>query len=406
MGFFNKLKKNNKIIVKDDIENVNSNSTSLVEMNNYMLSDVRKEFLSTNCYSISLACVSKISPIAIPTANAIKKITGKKAANSSNTLYRITNLGVNDTLKAMKNGKTFWGAIKKSDGSSVMAKLQETNTNGVLALDPTIMMMSIALSGIESELGEIKELNKKIFSFLEEEKEAEIESDLEILNRAIEEFKFNLNDEKYIANNHQQIMDIKRTANKNMLFYEKQIKDTLSKESFLVMNSGMNSLLEDIEKKLKYYRLSLYIYSFSTLIEILLIGNYQSDYLLKKTNELNILDEKYTNTFNNALEYVKKNANKLLEGNVLSGLGDAGKAISNLAKKMNIKNADNWLNEKGNNLKQNSKNIKESFSNKLEEIKESNTKPFINQIENINNIYNKTKEVYFDDKNIYLEMNK
>ena len=306
----------------------------------------------------------------------------------------------------MKNGKTFWGAIKKSDGSSVMAKLQETNTNGVLALDPTIMMMSIALSGIESELGEIKELNKKIFSFLEEEKEAEIESDLEILNRAIEEFKFNLNDEKYIANNHQQIMDIKRTANKNMLFYEKQIKDTLSKESFLVMNSGMNSLLEDIEKKLKYYRLSLYIYSFSTLIEILLIGNYQSDYLLKKTNELNILDEKYTNTFNNALEYVKKNANKLLEGNVLSGLGDAGKAISNLAKKMNIKNADNWLNEKGNNLKQNSKNIKESFSNKLEEIKESNTKPFINQIENINNIYNKTKEVYFDDKNIYLEMNK
>ena len=72
------------------------------------------------------------------------------------------------------------------------------------------------------ELGEIKELSKKIFSFLEHEKESEIESDLEILNRSISDFRFNLEDEKYLINNHKQVMDIKRTANKNMLFYKKE----------------------------------------------------------------------------------------------------------------------------------------------------------------------------------------
>ena len=63
-------------------------------------------------------------------------------------------------------------------------------------------------------------------------------------------------------------------------------------------------------------------------MEILLLGNYKNDYLLSKKEELDELE-----VFNNALEYVKKNANKSLEGNVLSGLGSAGKAIGNLKEK-------------------------------------------------------------------------
>ena len=98
-----------------------------------------------------------------------------------------------------------------------MAKLKAVNSSNIMTFDPTVMMMSVALAGIEAQLGEIKELNKKILSFLEEEKESEIESDLEILNRSINDFKYNLEDEKYLINNHKQVMDIKRTVNKNML---------------------------------------------------------------------------------------------------------------------------------------------------------------------------------------------
>lgn len=285
-----------------------------------------------------------------------------------------------------------------------MAKLKAVNSSNIMTFDPTVMMMSVALAGIEAQLGEIKELNKKILSFLEEEKESEIESDLEILNRSINDFKFNLEDEKYLVNNHKQVMDIKRTANKNMLFYKKQIKDDLSKDKIFTTNITMNSIIGDIEKKFKYYRLSLYIYSFSSLMEILLLGNYQSDYLLSKRNELDELDNEYTNTFYNVLDYIKKNANKSLEGNMLAGLGSAGKAIGNLAEKAKIKNVDSWLSERGDTLKQTGQNIKDNFINKFDEIKESNSKSFINQIEKIDCIYNKTKEIYFDSEKIYLEM--
>lgn len=408
MSIFDKFKKKNEIVKQKENqiiinEEYNKENFSLVEMNNYMLSDVRKETLSNNTYRLSLSKLSKISPITVSTTNNIKTIMEQNPKTSGN-LYRITNLEKNDSLKAMRDGKTFWGSIKKSDGSSTMAKLKEVNSNNVMTLDPTVMMMSVVLAGIEQELGEIKELSEKIYSFLEHEKESEIESDLEILNRSINDFRFNLEDEKYLINNHKQVMDIKRTANKNMLFYKKEINDDLSKDKLFTTYNSMNSIIEDIQRKFEYYRLSLYIYSFSTFMEILLLGNYKNDYLLNKKNELDELDNEYSETFNNALKYVKKNANKSLEGNVLSGLGSAGKAIGNLAEKVKIKNVNNWLNEKGDNLKQSGQNIKNDFATKFDDMKESKSKSFINQIEKMDCIYNKTKEIYFDKENIYLEM--
>lgn len=171
-----------------------------------------------------------------------------------------------------------------------------------------------------------------------------------------------------------------------------------------LQHNSMNSIIEDIQKKFEYYRLSLYIYSFSTFMKILLLGNYKNDYLLNKKNELEELDNEYSEAFDNALKYVKKNANKSLEGNVLSGLGNAGKAIGNLAEKVKIKNVNDWFNEKGDNLKQSGQIIKNDFVTKFDNMKESKSRSFINQIEKVNCIYNKTKEIYFDKENIYLEM--
>ena len=60
--------------------------------------------------------------------------------------------------------------------------------------------------------------------------------------------------------------------------------------------------LEDLQKKFKYYRLSLYIYSYASLMEILLLGNYQSEYLLSKKNEL---DDLYFKEWGTCLKEIK-----------------------------------------------------------------------------------------------------
>ena len=112
MHIFNKLKKKVDI---DDLQiasnkETKSENNTLIAMNNYMLSEVRKENLSNNSYKLSISKLSEISPITMPTANNIKTIIEQKN-KSTGKLYRITNLGKNDSLKAMKDGKTFWGSI-------------------------------------------------------------------------------------------------------------------------------------------------------------------------------------------------------------------------------------------------------------------------------------------------------
>lgn len=401
MKLFDKLQRKKTINEKEEKKEIQETiPLSLVEIGNYALSSVRKEELVHSGLHFPLTELKKVSPVVVPMIDQISTVTH----TSSESLYRVVNLGKDGALKAKKDQKTFWGAIKRKDGTSSMAELKKVHPNEALALDPTMLMMSSLLVVIEEDLNEIKELNQKILSFLEEEKESEIEADLEILFRSINDFKYNLTDEKYLINSHEQVMDIKRTANKNLLFYSKQIQDVLKKEKILTTGSQMNSILNDLEKKIKYYRLSLYVYSFSLLMEILLIGNSQTEYLMEKCDELKEKKDQYLKTYEAAFAYVKKNADRSLEGKVLAGIGSAEKTLGSLAQKVDVaknKNVYVWLNQKGSNLTQKGQNFKNQFMDRLEEAGETNLDPFIHQIEQFDFIYNKTKEIYFDNENLY-----
>ena len=217
MGIFDKFKKKKDIINNKSLGEIVKKESKVMKIANYMLSDVRKVELKDNVKSLAINKLFDISSISISTAEKLKSIA-EQNPKSSDKLYRITNLGKNDSLKAMKDGETFWGAIKRGDGKSTMAKLKEYTPNDQIAIDSTLIMMSAVLIEIESELVEIKELSKKIYTFLEHEKESEIEADMEILNKSINEYRYNLGDEKYMINNHKQVMDIKRTASKNIIF--------------------------------------------------------------------------------------------------------------------------------------------------------------------------------------------
>ena len=395
MGLFERLKKKSNVNTDNAIV-VNNDNGNIIETSNYMLVDVKKDFDIMTTKQVPINSLQSLGSGVSQLVPTLETITSIK---SGNNLYRVTNLNTFDKLDTTKKGITY-GVVKKAEGGSKLAQLKKVH------VDPATMMMAVALYEIENQLNEIIDLSRRIFSFLERDKEAEIEADLETLNVSIREFKYNWQDKQYLANNHKHVMDIKRTAKKNMNFYKKQITDDILKNNIVVINQTMNSLLTELEKKFKYYRLSLYIYSYASYLEIMLLGNYQEDYLLTKKEELEALDNEYANNYDIALKFIQKNANKSLEGNLLKGIGTAGKAIGNLAEKvplMKEKKVNEWFDEKGSNLSKSGDNIKNEFIKKFEEISESNTKTFINKVDDFNCIYNKTKEIYFDGKNIYLD---
>ena len=163
-------------------------------------------------------------------------------------LYRLANQSVGEVLKQAQDG-TFWGALKKVDGSSKMLKLQSVNqlaatttSNIMMPIDPATAMMAFALYSIEKELGQIVEMEKEILSFLEIEKKAEIEADVETLMDITRKYKSSWDNEHFIASNHKLVLDIQRTARKNTNFYFKKIEERIKSNKLTLSQTQVNGL--------------------------------------------------------------------------------------------------------------------------------------------------------------------
>ena len=68
------------------------------------------------------------------------------------------------------------------------------------------------------------------------------------------------------------------------------------------------------------------------------------------------------------------------------------------------KNIDTWFSEGADNLKNISKDMKDKFSLRFEDMKDSKVERFVNKIELISKMYNDTKDIYFGKEKIYLEV--
>ena len=380
---------NNNMNNNDNTNMETIENSSILEDANYTLSTIKKNGLEENSFTFDLENLARIN-------DEFKEFVSifQKKDNKGENLYQINN------LKDPKAIISFFNDPKNKNNIKHLNKM---------GFNPATIMIAISLSEIEKEIIEIKSICNNILSFLENDKESEIEADVKTLIRVITEYKYNWQDEQYINNNHKIVMDIKRTGMKNINFYQKQIYENMKKKNIFMTNKTINYNQNELEKNFSYYRLSLYVYSFATFLEIMLLENFQKEYLLSKREEIETLSNEYINNYQEALKYVKKEANKSIQGNLLSGIGSAGKAIGDLSEKIQVikdKKIDTWFNKNSDNIKNISQNMKNNFSLKFEEMNNPNTKIFIDKIKFINDIYNNVKNIYFDNKKLYLEIMK
>ena len=344
----------------------------LAEMTEEMLLDARKEIANTKTLSAPIAELALLGTGVASLIPALRKVTQTTTFNTQG-LYQLANAGVGDTLKIAKNGN-FWGAFKTADGSSKFAQLQaaeplSTTSTAVMPIDPAIMMMAVALFAIEQQLKGIEEKQKQILSFLEIEKESETEADVEILSKMITTYKHNWNNEHFIASNHKMVLDIQRTARKNMLSYKKKVAELLDSKKMIVAQAKVKSILSDLQKKFKYYRLSLYTFSMASLIEIMLSGNFKEAYISDIKTEIKKISLEYRDLFTECSMYLEKMASGSVEADVMKGIGVASKAVGKFIGSIPVVKegqVDEFLQDGGAHLKENAqdmqKNILESFA--------------------------------------------
>lgn len=372
-----------------------------------MLEDVRKSINLNNSLSLPIAELSMLGSSVSSLAPVFNTIT-QTTSLPTDGLYKIANIALGDTLKMAKNGNA-WGAMKTIKGKSKMVQLIEVGsltatTKTMLPIDPATIFVAMMLYSIEKDIKEISETQKKILSFLEVENESQIEADVETLMEIVNNYKYFWDKELVVANSHNVIMDIKNRSRKNILAFQKKLTAEVSKKQLLTSQGKINSTLADLVKKFKYYRLSIYIFSLASLMEIMLSGNFKEEYIENTKNEIEKLSAKYRDYFNEGSLYIEKISKSGVEANLFKGIGLAGKTsgkfIGNipLIKKGSV---DEFLQAKGENLYNDAQVIEKNSVRNFAELANPGTRMLIKKIGDLNYIYNRTNQICFNKDSIF-----
>ncbi len=385
-----------------------TNESTLVEIADGLLFDARANIAEQKLRSVPIAQLATLGSGVSSLLPALRTVTQTITINATG-FYQLANAAVGDTLKVAGNGN-FWGAFKTADGTSKFAQLQSADpltatTQSVAAINPATMMMAVALFSIEEKLGEIEKMQKQIISFLEIEKESEIEADVETLSDIISKYKLNWDNKHFVASNHKLVLDIQRTARKNMKGYQKKVAEVVNSKKLVVVQNQVNSILEDLQKKFKYYRLSLYTFSMASMLEIMLSGNFKEEYITGIKEELEKQSSVYRDLFGHCSDYLEKISGVSVEANVLKGIGTASKAVGRFIGRIPLVKEgqiDEFLQDGGKHIKSNAKEIEMSAITAFAEIGNPEIRVFIDKMEDMIQIYNYTERICFDNKNIYL----
>ena len=380
----------------------------IIEVTNGILMDVRSDLPEKVSFSMPIAQLATLGAGVSSLIPALHTVTQTTTVNAQG-LYYLANAGVGDALKVARNGN-FWGAFKCADGSSKFAQLQSAGpltatSTATMPIDPATMLMAVALFSIEQKLDSIAEMQKQIFTFLEVEKESEIEADVETLISMISKYKYNWDNEHYLQSNHKMVLDLQRTARKNMLSFQKQVTEVLNSRQLVVAQMKVKSTLKDLLKKFKYYRLSLYTFSLASLLEIMLSGNFKEEYITGIKEEIESLSMTYRDLYGKCSEYLERLGNSALEANLLKGIGNASNAVGKLIgsiPKIKDGQVDEFLQDSGERLKNNAVGMERNVVKAFAEISNPGTGVFTEKMRDMILIYNHTAEICFDDKQIYL----
>ena len=397
-----------EIVKASNTEIAETNVNNVIQITEDLLFDAKANVSDKQTISMPIAELSSLGAGVSSLLPSLRTVVETTSFNADG-LYRLANADVGDVLKLAKDGN-FWGAYKTAAGGSKFAKLAEagsvsTTSTTVMPIDPATMMIAVALFSIEKQLKGIEETCKKILSFLENEKEAKIEGDIETLMSIISKFKYSWDNKQFMTANYKMVADLQRTARANINSYQKKLSGITSSKQVMLAQSQVQKSFNDLLKDFKYYRLSLYTFSLASMLEILLGGNFKEEYILGVKDEVTRRTNEYRDMFDKCSLYLEKKSKGTLDTGLLKGIGEIGNAAGNVIGAIPLVNkgpVDEFLQDSGKGLKQSAKKQELKVVKTFSQMNNPNTSVFVEKMNDLILIYNHTSEICFDNNNIYL----
>ena len=314
-------------------------------------------------------------------------------------IYYVNTAG--KTMFQMKGTKNFIGSLQTPTGMVGGGQAQMTP----LACDPTMLFMAAALANIDKKLDTIQNMQQEMMDFLVQKEKADLRGNLNFLLDIFNNYKYNWNNETYKTNNHIKVLDIRQEAEKKITFYREQIIAKVNKKSLIHSDQTVNKQLQMVQDQFKDYQLSLYLLGFSSFLEVMLLGNFDSDYLSSVSEKLDTYSLKYRELYTKCYNEIEGYSSTSVQSSMLKGIAKASTSVGKFVEKIPVVSkgqADEALIAAGEKLEEfNTDKLRKQMSSLIEH--QSNAvRPFIENIDTVNELCNKPVKLLVDKDNLYI----
>lgn len=356
-----------------------------------------KNEISVQTYSkIPLSRLTALGTGFEPVVSAIQQVTSHGQATSG--FYKVT-IPKGTHLAQFKEKSGFLGTAVGEHGIVGQAQLNP------LLCDPTTLLAAAALANIDKKLDAIQEVQQEMLDFLAQKEKSALKADLNFLMDIQNNYKYNWNSEKYKAANHAKVLDIRQEAARQIDFYQEQIKKQLGKKALLHSDHDVQKMLEKVQGEFKEYQLALYIYGFAYFLEVVLQENYEKAYLSAIAKRIDEMAFQYREFYSLAYSQIENLSKSSLQAHLFGGLSainkGAGTAIAKIPG-INKSQIDETLIEAGERIGAYKNRRVQTTMQQLLERQSSCVRPFIDNINAVNRLYNEPVTLIFNHDTLYL----
>ncbi len=274
------------------------------------------------------------------------------------------------------------------------------------ALNVQMLFITFALKDMQKQLGRIEETQREILDFLKTREESEMRGSLSSLKEILSDYAFNWDNETFLKASYIKAKDTLQLSLQKMDFYRTAIHRHLNgRKSLIVNDQDVKKTIAAIEDDFKNYCTALHLYGFSSFMEVLLLKNFEREYLNKKAEDIRGHSYQYRELYTDCLGRVddaaSKSVQKKLLGHVAALTGGAGEVIAKIPV-ISKSQLDETLIRLGEDAGAYSDKRRDRIVGGMFGVRDPGVQPFIEQIDSMNRLYNEPVDILFDSENLYV----
>lgn len=358
-------------------------------------------------FKLPLAQVASLGAGFLSLPEAFRTAVSVVDPSAGEQLYRAV-LSPGATLMQGKDG-LFSSSAKLLDGLPTWAKFEAVAPSPqvvttTVPIDPATLAIAIALAQVNQKLDNLQDTLDELFDYLRIKDKADIRASLDTLSSVLADYHYNWSNQQFKQAKRILVQDINRDARQHIAEFRAHLSSNACKKGFIELRGKAADAAEEILDTLKDYQLAVYLYSFSTFLDVVLLENYDQAYLDSKAADIREKAFEYREAYTTCFDAIESRSEHSIDSFILGGVSLGLDGVGRLIEKTPIRGAASIgeaFAEAGTGVRRFDQKESDRVVGSLTPTKDPSVAPFAQSIEAINRVYNKPAQIVTDGQDLY-----